>query len=232
MNPFEKIEQVRFELSNMCPYISLHPRCPLGHLREEIEVLPLRTVLWAMDDLCRNDWQGKIAFHNYNEPLCDPRLYWLVSEAEVSGWPVIIWTNGWFLSQTVVDELVALGVKQFSISLYSKHEQERIKGLGFPDDVTVHLHPSSSLDDRLEWYDREPDRQGVCRWPEKNILVHSDGRVGLCCMDWKRNHTLGRIKEFGDFERIIVESRAMATRLAGGKREFDLCLRCPMRWEG
>jgi len=210
-------ERVCFELSNRCPYN--HDKCPLS-LAKDVEVLPADVVTGMLYWLQDTKWTGKVAFHNYNEPLIDPRLYYFI---ERCSFPVQIWTNGFYLNQTVIDELIRLGVTEFSVSYYTPSEAKRLAALTYQP-AKYSLHHSEHLDDRLLMYDKEPSFKGPCHWPEKNLLIHSDGRVGLCCFDWKRSRTFGNL--LTEEPEVILKRRQLTVEcLAKGERE-GVCKRC------
>lgn len=70
----------------------------------------------------------------------------------------------------------------------------------------------------------------TCNFPMTHMLIHYDGRVGLCCEDWKRECDLGQVPESSAAE-VWRGERAMAARrlLAAKQRVFAPCSRCDVK---
>lgn len=205
-----------FELSNSCPYSTQHTRCPLSLQREPV-TLPIAVIEDTLAFLEEQGWSGWVGFQNYNEPLVDPRLYYLIRYVKH---PVRLWTNGYGLSQVLVDELTQAGVKDFEISAYSTKEWERLSGLRFSVPARVNLR---GLDKRLDMYGFPPNQGGPCprSAPLHDIIIRRTGKVGLCCFDWRGDHDMGSLREsWGQLE-------ALSEELKRG-RPLELCRRCDM----
>lgn len=78
-----------------------------------------------LDDLHRARFAGWFAFHNYNEPLADPRLLERVADARerLPKAKLELHTNGDFLDRTMLDALVDLGVELVRVTLYPSNEK-------------------------------------------------------------------------------------------------------------
>lgn len=218
------IKRLIFETTNLCNMH--HLRCPATK-ETEPKHLPLFQVIETMNLFGGWGWHGTVGFHNYCEPLMEPRLFVFVREARDRGWPVQIWTNGSLLSQQIVDELILAGVAEFSVSLYTVSETERLTALDWGL-AKVHLHPSQRLDDRLDWSTKpEQDDPRRCFWPQGNALIRHDGTVALCCFDWQNWNASAKLGD-DSLWRLLEERAVVAEALAEGERDLPFCRRCPI----
>jgi GTP 3',8-cyclase len=224
---FDHTHDVCLELSNLCNLADVHHRCPVHTLQHERNVLPARIVHDVLGTLARHDFAGRIAFHTYNEPLLDPRLFEFIRLAR-SLCPdsnINICTNGFGLTQNMVHELVSAGVSSFHISAYSTADKERFSSMSFPVEASVEL---MTLDGRLDLYEApENSSHGPCYAPLSEIIVTARGKVGLCCLDWKREYCFGDLN-VQSLEQVMdgQEFRKAYARLAAGDRYLPLCRRC------
>ena len=218
-------KKICIETSNICNYN--HQKCPASR-RDGPKFLRSNEVMriFAKISGVNNGWDGVIAFHNYNEPLEDPRLTELCVMAKL--WlnkaRIQIWTNGAKLTQELVDDMAPF-LDELSISIYSKAEEKRITSIDFGN-IDTYIHPSSELDDRLLQYDKpEIYLPHPCHQPFRNIVVRHYGKVALCCLDWRGDH------DFGTFEEFLVSDEAWDIYLAlnSGNRMPSLCRKCSWR---
>jgi len=92
---------------------------------------------WALfekviDSLSSHDYCGWLAFHNYNEPLANPRLVREVGFARqhVKQARLTVYTNGDYLTSQLLDVLASAGLSEMRVTVYprtigesSSHEQ-------------------------------------------------------------------------------------------------------------
>jgi radical SAM protein with 4Fe4S-binding SPASM domain len=122
------------------------------------------TFVRIVDDLARIHYAGWFAFHNYNEPLANPRLLTEMhyvrehlSEAKTS-----IFTNGDYLTTSRLEELVAAGLRYLRVTLYPLRGPELIE-------------PANRIDDWLAR--RELDLVGT--WLMENVRQGTAARTQL-----------------------------------------------------
>lgn len=226
MNPFEHTTSVAIELSNLCQYSWLHTKCPL-HLEmespfvvKEPKILPAHIVYSVLDELGQHDYSKQISFHQYNEPLIDPRLFEFVRYArgKCPDSKIVILTNGHYLTPVLAEELTEAGVTEILVTPYGGT-------LGIKDYCYL---KRLDLDDRLTMYDRPPiNSKKPCFAPLTQVCVTKDAEISLCCMDWKRQYI------FGDLNRCSLEQILCSEivqnayrRLSQGDRFLALCQRC------
>lgn len=225
-NPLVFTHRVCFELSNLCNYAKMHKKCPLN-LAGEPEILQSKIVFDGLDFLARFNFQGRISFNNYNEPLIDPRLFMFIKYAR-SACPnsnIYICTNGYHLTQTLANELVAAGISSIYVSGYSQSELDRLSKIQL--NIPYEIEPMR-LDDTLKAYERpETNSKKPCFAPLNEIIITSDAQMTLCCLDWRRLYSFGNLRE-QTLEEIIMsnEVQTVYQRLSKGYRILAICKRC------
>lgn len=111
-NPLSFKKSVSIELSNLCNYSKIHTKCPL-YDEKEPQVMPTYLIKKIIEELKDHNYKGTIMFSVYNEPLIDPRLFYLLdySIKQLKDIKLHVLTNGFFLTQEVMDDLTDIGVK-------------------------------------------------------------------------------------------------------------------------
>ena len=230
MNALNRTGRVTIELSNRCDMALFHTKCPLHGHKPPI-FLPLKTVKNIVKWLGKNDYGKFIAFHNYNESLQDPRLFYLLdyTKNKCKNASIFILTNGHWLDKTILNELELFGVKKVYVSAYSYHDYDRLSKLK-SSKLKYRVRKIVDLDDRLNEYNcSDKPRNVQCYAPLGEVVIRCTGDVVLCCRDWDNKHIFGNvIKE--DLENILLkkEMRDAYKKLSSGDRYFDLCRACYM----
>lgn len=223
---FSQMRRISFELSNMCVYSHIHKRCPTAWEKEKI-ILPSSIVKNVIDELSKIDYTGVIAFHIDNEPLIDPRLFTFINYAteKCPNCKVHILTNGFYLNQTMAEELCDAKVWLIMTSAYDIEEFKRLKSLKVNTAYRVFY---SVLDSRKFMYNRkELNLNKACFALLNDVSVACTGDIIPCCLDWKHMHSFGNLNE-ESLESILnsKEITKICIDLAGGKRDLHLCKRC------
>lgn len=225
-NILKYTSRVSIELSNLCNYAEIHKKCPLHDVTEPT-ILPTKIVFNVLDTLKSNDFQGTIAFHTYNEPLMDPRLFKFIEYAHdvCPKSEIYICTNGYYLNQILLDELINIGVSKIHVSAYSKSEFKRLSKLKSNISFSVEM---MKLDDRLHLYEtKENNRKKPCYAPLNEIIIAREGCISLCCLDWQRLYTYGNLYK-QTLEEVIRsgELHAVYKKLSKGERFLPICKKC------
>ncbi len=226
-NIFQHTNRVSIELSNLCNYSSVHKKCPLN-LEVTPRILPAKIVIGVLDILHKYQFRGMIAFHTFNEPLIDPRLFKFIEYARKSCPDAVIYfsTNGFYLDQNLANELVECGLTSLHISAYSPKEYERLSKITLP--IPINLEKMVLLDIVPALY-QSPiiDNQTPCQAPLGEIIVTRDGQISLCCRDWQRRYIFGDLNE-EPLEEILRKGnlQTVYSHLSRGNRVLDLCRRC------
>jgi hypothetical protein len=125
----------------------------------------------------------------------------------------------------MADELAEAGVSSIFVSGYFKSEYERISRLSSAIPIEVQMMP---LDNRLQMYTGpEKHCKNPCHAPLNEIMVVREGRLSLCCLDWRRDYLFGDLHH-QTFEEVLRsgELHGVYERLSQGDRYLELCKRC------
>jgi 2-deoxy-scyllo-inosamine dehydrogenase (SAM-dependent) len=223
---FKYTNRVSIELSNLCNYSMMHKKCPINKIKKPI-ILPSKIVYSVINTLKRYSFSGQIAFHTYNEPLIDPRLFKFIEVAKEScpSCKIYICTNGYYLDQVMAEELSSIGVTEIHVSAYSDREMERLSK------INVNIPFSTErmkLDERLNFYETsEKFIFKPCHAPLSEIIVTRKGKISLCCLDWKRKYLFGDL-HYQNLEEILRKGKlhSLYAKLSKGERNLYLCRRC------
>jgi GTP 3',8-cyclase len=223
---FPQIKRISFQLSNLCNYSPVHKKCPL-HQEVSRHILPSSLVLNTLDEISEINYSGIIAFHIYNEPLIDPRLFSFIDETRnrCPNAKIYILTNGYYLNQVMIEELTQRGIWLLWASAYSKEEFSRLSNYrtAIPYKVV-----SSTLDERKKLYGRDIlDKKAQCFPFINDVSVACTGEIILCCLDWERRYVFGNLRH--QKLRDIIDSNAVrkvAESLMIGERHLGICRRC------
>lgn len=231
-NLYSNICAVSLELSNICNYAMIHPKCP-AYYKKEKTIMPKENVIEVLDELSEMEYNGMIQFTAYNEPLIDPRLFTFLEYVNnhIPKAYVRIYSNGFYLNQTMVDELEEAGVAILCVTAYGNAEWDRLTKLKVSIPYEVHMCEfPNSLDDRKNIY--EQCETAKCNEPCMSLMslhIHSDGKIAMCCLDWKADEYLPVRKEHGMPMKNILEKEEIkedVRQLLKGDRKHTICKNC------
>jgi len=233
-------KRVAFELSNICNMGYAHPQCPASLVKpEDRRVLPSAVVYTVLDSLGAMEFKGYVAFYGYSEPLVDPRLVSMIQYATRAcpGCKPSVTTNGFMLTQTMLDDLAAAGLCHARVSAYGTQEYKRLCGLKPPfAEFKVRLRGGTAWKHRIDDYDREPNpHKAPCFCPLIDIQINCKGQIRICCADYQNRHIFGDLAT-ETFEAILRSGKMQAvySELTKGIRKAHLCRRCGIQrhWKG
>ncbi|NDK33273.1 hypothetical protein GXP64_00010 [Rhodovulum sulfidophilum] len=115
-------------------------------------------------DLAQADYSGWLAFHNYNEPLANPRIFDEIrmTNESVPDAKLAIYTNGDLLTQSAYQQLVDLGVKELRITRYPRPSQIDYYGL---EQLTDWISERQFLN-KLTWLEDGENHRGAVLYTE------------------------------------------------------------------
>lgn len=223
----KNVHRVSFMLSNLCNYASFHKKCPLSKMKNK-EIMPSSLVYKMIDELAQHKFSGTIAFHVYNEPMIDPRLFMFIKYVKEKCPQAIVFmtSNGYYIEKTMFEELVEIGVDSILVSAYSPAEYERLLALN-NDKIAYCVYPAV-LDDRMCQYEAPKlNLKKACFAPLNEICIAPSGEMFLCCLDWQIKHTFGDLKN-NSLQDIVNSHQVKKVygNLIQGKRCLHLCERC------
>lgn len=224
------------ELSNLCNYAPFHAQCPVHfQMQQPKRVMSLQNVIYILEEIrdLNKDFSGVINFQLYNEPMIDPRLFMLLQKVKeyLPNAQRMIYTNGYYLTQTICDEIQDGIAEVLIVTGYGKDEFERLMNLK----VHIPFHVLfGNLDHRLDQYNysERPISQERCRALLSQIEISVNGDLQLCCLDYKHEYSLGNVfkpMRKGNLADILNSSRIreIQERLLNGDRTvFPLCQNC------
>lgn len=223
-----QIRRISFEISNACNFSTYHKKCPASWVKIK-KTLPINIIERVLTELSEIDYEGVVAFHRYNEPLIDPRLFYLINLAHTlcPNSKILILTNGFYLTEQLALELSKLNIWILAVSAYSNDEFKRLSSIDLKIPYIVF---NSILDDRKDIYSKDPlDLKVACMAPLCDLTINVEGKVVLCCLDWKN------INEFGNCDDAklsdIINNQyfiGVAKDLSNKNRCLDICRRCNM----
>ncbi len=226
---FENINEVAIMLSNLCNYAAVHTKCPANKISNK-EILSLKTVYGILDELADVGFKGTICFHIYNEPIMDPRLciFMKYAKEKMPKCKIRLYSNGYYLNQIMVDDLISLGMDALCVTGYGKSEYIRLMSLVVDIPYMVIF---GNLDERLDYYkstDIVKLKGSICKTFFTQTTVYSNGDIGLCCLDYKHVYGLGNVyenslKECLNSERVVEIQKRL---LRGDRTVCNLCMNC------
>ncbi len=226
-----KVRLISFELSNMCNYAPIHPQCPLHNQIDNRKILELDIIEKVIDEAAAFEFKGTIQVNVYNEPLIDPRLYYILDKVRKTMLPTVrinIITNGYFLDQVILDELKNKFQVDVDVSGYNKKEIERLSKLSF--DIGNYNISEAHLDNRLKTFYEANEIEGnnvPCYSPYIELIINCEGKVGLCCWEFKREITFGDLHHNSLMEILNGEKMInFYNDISRGIRTESICKKC------
>ena len=221
---YTRIKSIRLELSGMCPLSKAHShKCP--NIRGNGCVTLGSDLIYRVLGAFPKSWQGEIGFHMYNDPSVDPRLFLIASKVR-SILPAAfldVWSNGLYLTPTLIQEGIDIGIDKFHITAYSDDVYNMVYGL---QGVVVNRRQDNEFDDRLTLYTREKNTSPkICLAPFNQLIINRYGKIGLCCFDWGNSITFGDLYT-ESLEDCFERMDGVFKNLMDGKREYEACSRC------
>jgi 2-deoxy-scyllo-inosamine dehydrogenase (SAM-dependent) len=222
-----KVEDVRIQLSNVCDMS--HKKCPVSVYKER-KHLQLKYVTQIIYELSELGYEKSIGFHCYNEPMIDPRLYYIMDYTRkmLPKSEIIMWTNGKILTKELLLDFSEIGNIRYYVSGYGNNiTKETFNEVGIKK-FSLLLMDERKMDDRLYWYDSSENPLSTpCSAPYKQLSIDYMGNVIICCMDWRSSVVFGNIKDSSLI--YILNSEDMkrtSGELAVGIRSHKLCMGC------
>jgi MoaA/NifB/PqqE/SkfB family radical SAM enzyme len=232
------IKYLEFELNNQCQYTHAHDWCPRSVLKDEpYQELTTEVITDVMKQF--SGFSGSVYFSNYNEPMLDKRIYYLISLAKklMPKCMVQMYTNGIGMDVETAKRLFESGMGILRMSAYSRMEfarlveiieylrQQGIKNYMEVDDRTY----SGWLghDERIKIYDRQINCSEPCYMPIQYFMICCNGNVIPCFDDWKQTEVFGNVyRDKVDDILMNLARLNMIEDLKQGERIYVPCRGC------
>jgi radical SAM protein with 4Fe4S-binding SPASM domain len=229
---------VELEINSMCnrkcgycPNVS--DKRPPGYMEEAL----FDKIIGELGDI---DFDGRISYHFYGEPLLDKRLPGMIrrTRERVPKSHTEIYSNGDFLTLELFRDYLKWGLDNFLITQHDNCMPPNLQRLmdNISDQEKKHIVirfakdrfmiNRSGLITTLNVVN-EPLKQ-ACDWPLTSIVVTLAGNVVLCCNDYYETEVLGNTRE-QSLREIWCSPRFEAFRKAlsrGDRTVSKLCEDC------
>lgn len=226
------ITEVAIMISNLCNYSCIHQKCPTSLVKNK-EIMSMARIKMIVSELKELEFKGAVCFHIYNEPMNDPRLFSILEyiKKEIPNVLTEVYTNGYYLNQTICDEMENGLVDLLIVTGYGVQEYERILNL----DIHIPFYVLYGyLDNRLENYDLlENESKEICYSLLSQVPIYVNGDIGLCCLDYKHDSAFGNVFE-QELKEILNSQKVrdfQAGLLKGIRNIYPLCTRCGWKIE-
>jgi GTP 3',8-cyclase len=219
---FSMVEiEINSRCNKRCSYCPVSIAPPV-HLQRYMAEEVLNRIL---SELNRLNFDGRLSYHFYNEPLLHPKLSEIVATVSerVPLARQVLYTNGDLLKEDLYQKLVANGIKRFIVTSHDrKPVPERPNQVVlFPNDLEITNRGGAlgAVDNKLDL---------PCHAPGTMLIITITGDVVLCYEDFYRTQILGNIME-EQLDMIWFSPRFQMLRqiLAEGDRSVTpICSAC------
>ena len=149
-----------------------------------------------LDELARIQFDGRVSYHFYNEPLLRRDLEKLVKQvsARLPDAFQVLFTNGEFLTDERYNSLLEAGIESFLITSHTlaAHPARPFQTVAFPNQIQLTNRGGTMIN----LPKAGPDIQSLrCYAPSEMLIVTVTGDVVLCYEDARREYIMGNILE-------------------------------------
>ena len=185
------------------------------------------------------DWKGFLLLFIHNEPFLDQRIIKFLEIAKeiCPNCTIEVQTNGSVLTKELIEKsLPNLDILKINDYTNDFRVIDRIKEYNIENKklVLVKRYPQhESLSNRSGNVEYEKMKKGklplekICLIPFQGISIIPDGRVILCCNDWKHEHVFGNVSKQSIKEIWKNEQyQTLRKTLKSKNRNYPLCSKC------
>ena len=214
-----------------CPNVSA--KRPLGYMEPAL----FEKIIGELGDI---NFDGRISYHFYGEPLLDKRLPDFVefSKKRVPKGSTEIYSNGDFLTLELFREYLRRGLDNFLITQHDNCMPSNLQHLmdnineEEKKHITIRFAKDRYMINRsglITSFDVPVEPlKAACDWPLTTMVITMDGNVVLCCNDYFETEIIGNVKERSLTE-VWTSERFEAFRRAlsrGDRSVSKLCVDC------
>lgn len=232
-------KNIEIEINNYCNRKCSY--CP-NSLNKMIEKTDMEWNIYEkiIDELLKIKFTGRISFHFYNEPLLNRNVKKHVqyTKSKLPECKQVLYSNGDFLTITLLYELFDCGIDRFVITNHSdiKEEHRFYKVYtNLPDDLKnkiVYLNSNElNLTSRCGNINVGKEVSCIhtpCFIPESLIIIDVEGNVITCFEDYKRISVMGNILDQSilDIWNSDNYSYLRSQLCVGNRNKFVHCTKC------
>lgn len=214
--------------------------CPnRNHIRPDA-FMSKRLYQQILEQLVGINFEGRISYHFYNEPLLDSRLLDFIAEArfQIPRCRIVLYSNGDFMTKEIFFKLIDAGIDLAWVTnhgLSKKHCSWRHE-LPYEDALKLRYHTNKNPD--IYWTNRgglipeiaqlDNAIKTPCTAIATTLVVTALGDVVLCYEDYNGREKLGNLHQ-NSIEEIWHSERAVYLRkllLVGNRTCSELCKQC------
>ena len=239
--PYPIFEKISIEINSYCNRSCSFCTRTLDN-REKVR-MPEELVHKVLYELAAIKYNGRIAFHFFNEVFTDNRIFSFFEKCKELGLNNYLVTNGDFLKKHIVERLKTYNIKEFALSIYDWKTEEE-----FQEKCNYFMEELKLRDHNWEFYiikggDNFGNRAGyvshkeetlslpltaACSKIENKIDIRYDGSVVMCCLDYYAIHKIGDINKdniidiwYGD-----IRQKQISDLRKGLRKNYNLCSKC------
>ncbi len=194
--------EINHECNRACGY------CPNSILeRKNKGRMSVELFTRIMEQLREIDFQGRVSYHFYNEPMLSPDLdrFVAMTRAYLPASVIELYTNGTLLTEPRLRELLALGVSKFTVTrhrgaqeyafadVYARLDSRAREHVRFLDYTDLDLTSRGGLL-KVGRRVREP-MDLPCLIPSLLAVVTVNGNVLPCYEDFEELNVMGNLRE-------------------------------------
>lgn len=210
--------------------------------RSDSFVLGIGVLTKIAKELRTLNYTGRISLFGINEPLLDVRIARIIElfREHVPGAYITLNTNGDFLTEEKLEELLIAGLSAIGISIYEDASFKRFAHLKRHPRVALldMRQPIGKVENRggtilrnIEVFDPQRFQTTPCLRPSNMMVIKATGKAVLCCSDQYGDVELGDVRNCSLME--IWQSpnfEALRQQLQQGQRKgLKLCEKCSHR---
>jgi len=235
-NLFKNIE---IEINNYCNRKCRY--CP-NSINEMIEKADMEWDIYEkiIEQLLEMEFSGRISFHFYNEPLLNKNIkkHIQYTKLKLPECKQVLYSNGDFLTETLLYELFNLGIDQFVITNHSDTKEnhnfykvytnlvgERKKNIVYLNSNELNL---TSRCGNIDIGKNINCLHTPCFIPKSLIIIDVKGNIITCFEDYKRISIMGNILDVSIFD--IWNSKKYSylrgQLCMGNRNRFAHCTKC------
>lgn len=214
--------------------------CPVSVAPKPKRLMEMALFERIVGDLAGLRYDGRFAYHFYNEPLLnrDLEAYVRVAAEALPQAHHVVYTCGDHLTEVRAASLMAAGLDAFVVSDHGGRTltpavDAARRGLGGRRGPIRYrrVMPERALFNRGGLVAvANPRRPGRCAYPAYELIVGIDGDVLLCCNDYFGENAFGNVRNASLLE-IWHGARFARVRegLLAGRAELSICQACTER---
>ena len=175
--------------------------CKFGNrkIEEKKQIMQISLIEKILNELKSLNYKGSIRLHHVNEPMLDKRIYEILILIKKYSKEIIteMTSNGDLINEKTIKKLYESGLDRLNLSAYENNSM--VKFIELQKKWNFHIHdmrPSHQtynkltnqagfidLNEKLVKLKIKKVIKNMCNLPFEQLVIGSNGNVGLCCED-------------------------------------------------